>query len=82
MLLTMVITGCKNFKSVASKFMILFGTQESGNGQLTNPLGITVHNDKVYVAERDGKRISVFQLDGQFSGSAEANWLLYCSQYY
>ena len=51
----------------SGKFMILFGTNGSGNGQLTNPLGITVHNDKVYVAECWGKRISVFQLDGQFS---------------
>ena len=52
---------------INGKFMILFGTKGSGYGQLTNPLGITVHNDKVYVAECWGKRISVFQLDGQFS---------------
>ena len=52
---------------ISSKFMILFGTKGSDNGQLSSPLGITVHNDKVYVAECDGNRISVFQLDGQFS---------------
>ena len=42
-------------------------THGSGNGQLNFPLGITVHNDKVYVAECHSKRISVFQSDGQFS---------------
>ena len=53
---------------IDGKFIILFGTKGSGNGRLTNPLGITVHNDKVYVTECwCGKRISVFQLDGQFS---------------
>ena len=44
-----------------------FGTQGSGNGQLKNPLGIVVHNGKLYVAEEGNNRISVFQLDGQFS---------------
>ena len=52
---------------ISGKFLILFASKGSGNGQLTKPLGITVHNDKVYVAECSGKRISVFQLDGQFS---------------
>ena len=52
---------------ISGKFMILFGTIGSGYDQLKNPLGITVHNDKVYVAECWGNRISVFQLDGQFS---------------
>ena len=48
--------------------MLSFGTRASNNGQLNRPLGITVHNDKVYVTESwSGKRVSVFQLDGQFS---------------
>ena len=49
------------------EFMIQFGTPGSGNGQLNYPLGITVYNDKVYVTECQGKRISVFWLDSQFS---------------
>ena len=52
---------------ISGKFMISFGTEGSGNGQLDSPLGITVHIDKVYVNECWGKRISVFELDGQFS---------------
>ena len=34
---------------------------------LSNPIGITVHNGKVYVSECGSHRISVFQLDRQFS---------------
>ena len=48
-------------------YLLHFGTQGSGNGQLKHPLGIIVHNDKLYVAEYNNNRISVFQLDGQFS---------------
>ena len=73
------VTDCGNHRvqksDISGKFLILFGTQGSGNGQLTNPLGITVHNDKVYVAECWGKRISVFQLDGQFSHTIESGHL-------
>ena len=50
------------------KFMLSFGTRGSNNGQLNRPLGITVLNNKVYVTKSwGGKRVSVFQLDGQFS---------------
>ena len=52
---------------INGKFMIKFGTYGSGKCQLNLPSGITVHNDKVCVAEWGGNRISVFQLDGQFS---------------
>ena len=45
---------------IGGKFMILFGTEGSGNGQLTYPFGITVHNDKVYVTESSWWQI-VFQ---------------------
>ena len=61
---------------ISGKFMIMFDTKGSGNVQLTNPLSITVHNDKVYIGECWGSRISVFQLDGQFShitGSGHLN---------
>ena len=49
------------------EFMIKFGTYESDNGQLKHPIGITVHDNKVFITEWQGNRISVFQLDGQFS---------------
>ena len=37
------------------------------DGQLNYPHGVTVHNDKVYIADYGNKRISVFQTDGKFS---------------
>ena len=39
--------------------------RRSGNSQLKNPLGIVVHNDRVYIAEWSGNRISVFHCSGQ-----------------
>ena len=48
-------------------YLFQFGTLGSANGQLGNPIGIIVHNGKVYVTEFGNDRISVFQLDGQFS---------------
>ena len=53
--------------TVTGTHLLQFGNRRSGNGQLNNPLGILVNNRQVYVAENSGKRISVFQLDGQFS---------------
>ena len=48
-------------------YLLQFGSQGSGNGQLSNPSGITIHDGKLYVGEHGNNRISVFQLDGQFS---------------
>ena len=48
-------------------YLLKFRTLGSGNGQLNHPLGITIHNDKVYIVENSGHRISVFHCDGQFS---------------
>ena len=53
--------------NINGAYLFQFGTQGSGNGQLQNPLGIIVHNGKLYVAEWGNHCISVFQLDGQFS---------------
>ena len=53
--------------NINGAYLSQFGTQGSGNGQLQSPLGIIVHNSKVYVVEHGNGRISVFQLDGQFS---------------
>ena len=57
-------------------YLLQFGTEGSGNGQLKFPVGIVVHNHTIYVAEFRNNRISVFQLDGQFSsifGSGHLN---------
>ena len=48
-------------------YLFQFGRQGSGNSQLKSPLGITVHDGKLYVGEWGNNRISVFQLNGQFS---------------
>ena len=53
--------------NINGAYLFQFDTQGSGNGQLQRPLGIIVHNGKLYVAEYGNSRISVFQLDGQFS---------------
>ena len=37
-----------------------FGTKGSGNGQLDSPHGIATHNDKLYVADTENGRVSVF----------------------
>ena len=56
----------QNF-DITGTYLFQFGSQGSGNGQLKNPLGISVHDGKLYVAEWGNNRISVIQLDGQFS---------------
>ena len=53
--------------TITGTHLLQFGNRGSGNGQLNNPLGILVHNRQVYVAKNSGKRVTVFQLDGQFS---------------
>ena len=53
--------------NIHSLYLCQYGSQGSCNGQLMHPLGIVVRDDKVYVGEWSNQRISVFQLDGQFS---------------
>ena len=48
-------------------FQFKFGSQGSGHGKLDVPVGITLQNGKLYISEYNNHRISVFQLDGQFS---------------
>jgi len=43
----------------------MFGTKGSKDGKLNKPRGIVAHKDKVYVADYDNDRVSVFQTDGQ-----------------
>ena len=42
-------------------------SQGSGNGHFSNPVGIIIHDGKFYIGNYNNHRISVFQLDGQFS---------------
>ena len=50
-------------------YILQFGKHGSGDGELSHPSGITAYNDRVYVAESDNHRISVFHCDGQFIGT-------------
>ena len=47
--------------------LLQFGGKGAGNGQLDHPRGITVRNNKVFVAKYSNHRISVFHTNGQFS---------------
>lgn len=43
-----------------------FGMPGNGTGQLTEPTGIDVAGDRVYVADTGNDRVQVFELDGRF----------------
>ena len=43
-----------------------FDIKGASDGQLNYPLGITVHNNKVYIADYGNKHVSVFQTNGKF----------------
>jgi len=48
-------------------YLLQFGQYGSNNGQLSCPCGVVVHNDKVFVADGNNCRVSVFHVNGQFS---------------
>jgi len=50
---------------LANNTFVHFGTKGSGNGQLDSPHGINTHNDKLYVADTENGRISVFCISSQ-----------------
>ena len=52
---------------INGRYMFQFGFQGSSNGQLCCPLDVLLCNGKLHVTEHTNSRISVFQLDGQFS---------------
>ena len=52
--------------SIFGKYLLQFGSKGADKGQLNYPVGITTSYDKVFVADRQNSRISVFQTDGQF----------------
>jgi len=43
-----------------------FGRHGKGMNELDQPIGITVHSDKIYVADSRNKRIQIFKLNGQY----------------
>ena len=62
---------------ITGTYLFQFGSQGSGNGQLNSPLGILVHDGKIYVSDDSNHCISVFQLDGQFSHIIGSGHLTY-----
>ena len=48
------------------KLLLEFGKEGNGDGELKGPYGVTTHIDKAYVTDFYNKRISMFQIDGQF----------------
>ena len=56
-------------------YLFQFGIQGTANGQLNCPVGIIIHDGRLFVAEWGNNRISVFQLDGQFSYGIQSNHL-------
>lgn len=51
---------------IDGRHLLTFGKRGRGNGQLSNPVGITTHNGRVFVADANKNRISVFTTDGEF----------------
>ena len=52
---------------VCGNYLLQFGGEGAGKGMLNHPTRITTHQDKIYVADRQNNRISVFENDGKFS---------------
>ena len=51
---------------IHGNYLLQLGSIGTGEGQLNQPLRITTHQDKVFVADRKNNRISVFYNDGKF----------------
>ena len=66
----------QNF-NVYGTYLFKFGIKGTSVGRLKHPLGIVVHDGKLYIAEWGNDRVSVFQLDGQFSHIIGAGHLTY-----
>ena len=47
------------------------GRKGAGEAEFNGPRGITIHNDLVYVCDRDNHRIQILDLDLNFIGSKE-----------
>ena len=51
---------------VSGGYVCEYGKQGKGDGDLDSPLGVVIHSNKVFIADTRNRRISVFQLNGQF----------------
>ena len=51
---------------IHGNYLLQFGGKGASKGKLKYPIGITTHGDKVYIADRQNNRISVFQNNGKF----------------
>ncbi|XP_065917708.1 E3 ubiquitin-protein ligase TRIM71-like [Dysidea avara] len=58
---------------IKGKYLLQFGSR--GCGQLRQPTGIAVHEDRVYVADTGNSRIAVFQNNGTFCGTIGTSYL-------
>ena len=52
----------------SGNLLMKFGTTGSGPGQLSQPYGVVVSGNRLYVDENGNSRISVFDLNGNFIG--------------
>ena len=62
--------------SANGNYLLKFGN-DAGDGKLSGPQGITIHNNKVYVADYSNGRIAVFQTNGHFCTSFRTEHLKY-----
>ena len=47
-------------------FVMVWGEEGSGPGQFSNPIGIAIAGDEVFVSDAGNNRIQVFSLQGKF----------------
>ena len=66
--MSLVLTKARSWCSVrmASSYLRHFGQKGRGEGELSEPEGLCVSGDHVYVTERGNNRVSVFHTSGQF----------------
>ena len=64
--------------TVDIEFLLKFSNMGTADGQLDCPLGMTVHNKRVYVADQCNHHISVLQCDGNFSQTIGQSGELNC----
>ena len=52
--------------TIDGTYVCQFGNEESNDGKLKDPVGVTEHKGEVFVADSSSKCISVFTSDGEF----------------
>ena len=52
--------------SISGKLIICIGQMGSGNAEFNDPRGVTIHNNQLYICDRNNDRIQVFNLDLNF----------------